>query len=122
MKTALIFAVLIILGIIMARSFIFPNHTVIHLENKSDKIIDSAIIHIQNYEIKVLNIAPQAKISREVSKDSIALNNHDITIRIELFDKSKSQFNGGLYYNDLSGLPNSSYKITLNEDLNTVIE
>ncbi len=121
MKTALTVLVVIISGVFFWKSYIFPGYTVIHFENNSKKVIDSAIIQFQKNKIKLFNIAPQGNIYRKVPKDSIATNKHEIIIRIYLFDKDKSNFKDGFYYDDLSGYPNNRYRITLNDDLKTVI-
>lgn len=121
MKTALIILMLIILSIFLGKIFIFPSNTVLHFQNNSNKVIDTAIIYIQSYKLSIYKIAPHTNIKRRVPKDSIASNKHDITIRVNLIDKAKSNFKGGVYYNDLSGLLNNSYTLTLDDNLKTVI-
>lgn len=96
-------------------------HTVIKFENRSEKFIDSAVIHVQDLKVVVTNISPHTEIVRRLSSAGIKLNKHDVTIRVYLYDKAKSKFIGGFYYNDLSGALNDKYTLTLREDLNTVI-
>jgi len=121
MKSVLVFSVVIIISITLGNSCISDRYTVINFENNSDKVIDTAIIHIQNYKLSLFNIDPHTNIKRQVPKDSIASNKHDIMIRVYLFDKDKSQFKGGFYYNDLSGLLSNNYTLTLDSSLNTII-
>lgn len=121
MKAGLILSVLLILGLLLGKSFLFPNHIVLHFENNSKKVIDSVIIHIQNHKLKLFNVQPYTNVTRKVPKDSIVLNNHDITVRTLILDKKGSNFKDGFYHEDLSGLRNRSYVITVNADLSTLI-
>ncbi len=120
MNAALI--ILIILFISTSAATCFSTNTVVSFENKSDIFIDSVVVYIQNYKFSFKNIKKHTETIRKISRDSIILNKHDIMVRAYLYDKDKSNFQGGLYYNDLSGSLNDKYLIILNENLNITIK
>ncbi|MEJ7829170.1 MAG: hypothetical protein WKF91_13260 [Segetibacter sp.] len=118
MKASLI---LIVLYISTSAATCFSTYTEVSFQNKSDKFIDSVVVYIQNYKFSFNNINKHAEISKKISKDSIIINKHDITVHAYLYDKGKSNFEGGFYYNDLSGSLNDKYLIILNDNLNVTI-
>ena len=90
--------------------------TKVVFENKSDLQIDSVVLTINKYRCKIANIGPAERRTREILKDSIDTNKHDVMVRGFIF------VNGNLikdeyHYNDLSGSISESYTLTLNRDL-----
>jgi hypothetical protein len=105
-----------------AGACIFSKETEITFENQSNIFIDSVVVNIQNYSFTLKDIKPNSLVYKKIPRDSIRLNKHDIMIRTILFDKEKSNFQGGFYYNDLSGELRNSYTITLNNNLIATIK
>ena len=107
--------------VILISSCIALKHTKIIVENGSNLQIDSVKVIIQNYNLRIDNIKPGTKTEREILKENISLNNHDLTIQTFFYDKKKSNFEGGFYYTDLSSQLYDKYIITINKDLKVSI-
>lgn len=122
MKYIFLLLILLCFGCTQASRFVGNNVVKIIFENNSPKNIDTAIIYINDYKFSIHNIDTGKIIIRNISVDSITLNNHDVTIRSYLINKEKTNFKGGFYYTDLGGSLNSTYKITVLRNLNAKIE
>lgn len=122
MKESLFILLNIVLIAIITPACISSKHTVIVFDNKSGKSLDSVVVHIQNYKFSFKNIKPNTKTNKVILKDSIILNKRDIMIRAHFYDKDKSDFKGGFYYNDLSRSLNNSYILILDKNLNATID
>lgn len=122
MKYIFLLLILLCFGCTQVSRFVRNNDVEIIFENKSSKIIDTAIVYIQDYKFFLFKINAGRQVTRNIPLDSITLNNHDVTIRAYITNIERTNFKGGFYYDDLSGALNSTYKITVENNLNTKIE
>ena len=114
--------ILLCFGCTQVSRFVGNNDVEIIFENKSSKIIDTAIVYIQDYKFFLFKINAGRQVTRNIPLDSTTLNNHDVTIRVYITNIERTNFKGGFYYDDLSGALNSTYKITIENNLNTKIQ
>jgi hypothetical protein len=89
------------------------SETSISFTNKSNKKIDSALVSINGLQILFPAIKPNEQITKTIFKDSIPSNKHDVMIIANIYSKDTSKPADGFYYDDLSGLINDKYTITL---------
>jgi len=97
------------------------NYSRIDFQNDSNLFIDSAKIQIQNYSVIFQSVKPHSVKQKKIFKDSVATNNHDITIHAIVYDRNKSNFTGGYYYTDLGGYLKNEYTISVTDSLKIVI-
>ena len=84
---------------------------VLVFENKTSSMTDSVVLFVDDYKCTLYHIPPDVTVTKEISRDSIHIIPHDITVRAETYLLGK-KFEG-MSYNDLSGNPAGSYIITL---------
>jgi hypothetical protein len=80
------------------------------IENKSNETLNSLILNVQGKEFKVEKIEPGKSYTITIPFNSIELNGHDFSIESSVILKD-GKSNRGLFYNDLSGTPNSVYQV-----------
>jgi predicted ATPase len=80
---------------------------------QSSNQIDSALVSINGLQILFPAIKPSEQVTKTIFKDSIPSNKHDVMITANIYSEDTSKPADGFYYDDLSGLTNDSYTITL---------
>jgi hypothetical protein len=74
----------------------------ITFNNYSAKIIDSAIVYVQNYRFALTNIPIGGSVQKQIPKDSIQYNQHDFMVRVRVYDQRAPDGKEGIYYDDLT--------------------
>jgi len=90
-------------------------------ENSSDQHLDSTIIYFNDYPFTIKNIKPHSSLDTSILRSYINHNTHDVNIRVGIFNNKRIQFEGGTYYNDLSGSFDDQYEIIVNRNKKVVI-
>jgi hypothetical protein len=106
----------LIISFFLVQCMFVGNKTTVVFENKSDLQVDSVLFTINKYKCKITKVGPAERGAKEIPKDSIDTNNHDVMVTGSIFVNgklAKSQYD----YNDLSGSLNDTYTLTLNRDL-----
>jgi hypothetical protein len=92
--------------------------TELKFNNQSNIFIDSVVFFVNNCKWKMNSIKPNSSRKNMVNLDSLQLNNHDVTVRANLYLKD-SLFRGAYNYDDLRGDLAESYILILKPDSTT---
>lgn len=106
---------------ILSWKFILKEKIRLIFINKTNAKIDSVIFHLNNYKYKMDKIKAKSEKIVVIYPDSIRLNNHDIIIRADIYNKG-ILFRGAFNYNDLRGDLNKGYILLLNKDSTTSLK
>jgi hypothetical protein len=93
---------LIVLSLLISCQLISPSNE-IEVKNNSAVPVDSVILLINNFDIKIVNVKEYAVASKTYDPQKIALK-HDVVLSYKIF-KKKSLVSGDKFLNDLGYLP-----------------
>ena len=100
----------------------FSKKVKVEFHNESKIHLDSILITINNYSTIIPATAPFSTTVRSIPQDSININPHDVHVQAIPYDKNKTNFKGGNFYNDLF-MPNQSvYTLILRPDSTVVMK
>lgn len=86
--------------------------TTLLFENRSELVIDSVVVYIQQYRMVFRKVLPNTSVSRLILHDSVQNRRNDFTIKARVYAGSLTK--QGMYHTRLSSLPDVMYTITHN--------